>query len=301
METANIRIFISVARRNSFAAVAREQNVDPSSISRAVAALEADLGVRLFQRTTRRMVLSEAGALFFARVSTLIEELDRTRDEVLAARVEPSGPLRLTASVAFAEACLTPRLPALRAAFPHLQFELLLTDDNLDLIADRIDLAIRLAPSYRADIIGTKLFPTRYHVVASPKYLKRERAPQMPQELAEHSCLLYALPEFRSRWLFKKNKTLSEIPVHGSFIFSSALVMRSAAVDGLGPALLADWQIAGDLNGGRLVDLFPAHQATATTFDTAAWLLYPSRSYIPRKVRAVIDWLRQNVKAMQTL
>ncbi|HEV8389700.1 MAG TPA: LysR family transcriptional regulator, partial [Dongiaceae bacterium] len=123
MDTANLRIFIAVAQRNSFAAVAREQNVDPSSISRAIAAIEAELGVRLFQRTTRRMVLTEAGSLFFARVSPLIEELDRTQDEVVAARVEPSGPLRLTASVAFGEVCLTQLLPGLRAAFPRLQFE----------------------------------------------------------------------------------------------------------------------------------------------------------------------------------
>jgi len=296
METANIRVFIAVAQRSSFAAVAREQNVDPSSISRAIAAIEAELGVRLFQRTTRRMVLTEAGSLYFARVSPLIEELDRTQDEVVAARVEPTGPLRLTASVAFGQVCLTPLLPALRDAFPRLQFELLFTDDNLDLIADRVDLAIRLAPSYRADIIGTKLFQTRYHVVASPKYLRRERAPQTPRDLAEHACLLYALPEFRSRWLFKKKTAVTEVPVHGSFIFSSALVMKTATVDGLGPALLADLQIADDLRSGRLVDLFPAYQATATTFDTAAWLLYPSRSYIPRKVRAVIDWLRQNAR-----
>src|SRR5438034_474833 len=140
METANIRIFIAAAQRSSFAAVAREQNVDPSSISRTIAAVEAELGVRLIQRTTRRMVLTEAGSLFFARVSPLIEELDRAQNEIVAARVEPAGPLRLTASVAFAEVRLIPLLPGLRAAFPRLQFELLFTDDNLDLIVDRVDL-----------------------------------------------------------------------------------------------------------------------------------------------------------------
>lgn len=299
MDIADIRTFIAVARRNSFAAVAREQNVDPSSISRAIAVVEAELGVRLFQRTTRRMVLTEAGSLYFSRMSPVIEELERIEDEVVAARLEPAGPLRLTASVAFGEVCLTPLLPALQAAFPRLQFELLFTDDNLDLIADRVDLAIRLAPSYRADIIGTKLFQTRYHVVASPKYLRRRRPLRAPEDLAAHDCLLYALPEFRSRWLFKKKEAVTEVPVHGSFIFSSALVMKTATVDGLGPALLADLQIAAELKSGRLVDLFPAYQATATTFDTAAWLLYPSRSYIPRKVRAVIDWLRQNAGAMR--
>ena len=295
MDTENLRIFIDVARRGSFAAVARDQNLDPSSVSRAITAVEAELGARLFQRTTRSMALTETGALYFARISPIIEELDRAQEEIVDARAEPSGPLRLTASVAFGQVCLAPLLSQLHAAFPKLQFELLFTDENLDLILDRVDLAIRLAPSYRADVIGVKLFTTRYRVVASPKYVRRIGAPRRPSDLTGHSCLLYALPEFRSRWLFLKNKIVSEVPVHGDFIFSSAQVMKASACDALGPALLADWQIADDLKHGRLIDLFPGFEVTATAFETAAWLLYPSRSHIPRKVRVVVDWLRKNV------
>src|SRR5258708_30451107 len=110
MDTGNLRIFIAVAQRNSFAAVAREQNVDPSSISRAIAAIEAELGVRLLQRTTRRMVLTEAGSLFFARVLPLVEELERTKDEMVTAPTVPTWSLRLTTSLVFYTVSPTPLL-----------------------------------------------------------------------------------------------------------------------------------------------------------------------------------------------
>jgi DNA-binding transcriptional LysR family regulator len=296
MDIDNLRIFMEAVRLGSFAAAAREHDLEPSSVSRAVAAIEAELGVRLLQRTTRSMVPTEAGALYYASVSRLIEELDRAQDEAVAARTEPSGPLRLTTSVAFGQICLTPLLPALRAAFPKVQFELLFTDAMLDLIAERIDIAIRIAPDYRGDVVGVKLFPTYYRVVASPRYLKQTGMPKTPRDLSTRSSLLFDLPEFRSRWLFRKGKAMMEVSVQGHLIFSNVLAMKAAAIDGLGPALMADWVIGSDIEAGRLVDLFPAYQVAASASVSAAWLLYPSRAYIPRKVRAVIDWLRQNVR-----
>ncbi|MBV8428653.1 MAG: substrate binding domain-containing protein, partial [Hyphomicrobiales bacterium] len=205
------------------------------------------------------------------------------------------GTLRLTASVAFGQIGLVRLLPAFHAAFPRLRLELLLTDANLDLVQDRVDLAIRLAPSYRADVIGVKLFATRYRVVASPAYIEREGAPKAPTDLSTRSCVLFALPEFQSRWLFRRNKKTVDVPVDGTFVISNALALRQAALDGLGPALLADWLIGEDIAAGRLIDLFPAHEVAATSFETAAWLLYPSREYVPRKIRVTIDFLRQQL------
>ena len=296
MEVAQLRVFLDVIKRGGFAAVARDSNVDPSSISRAVASLESELGGRLFQRTTRKLTLTEAGEAFLARVGPLVEELERAREEVSAIGSEPSGTLRLTTSVAFGQICLVPILSAFRRAFPRLRLELLMTDTNLDLIADRIDLAVRLAPSYRGDVIGSKLFATRYRIAASPAYLAREGSPKTPRDLSARSCLLFPLPDFRDRWLFRRGTALEKIPVQGSLVLSTALALRSAALDGLGPVLLADWHLHDDLAAGRLVDLFPQHEVTATTFDTAAWLLYPSRSYLPHKVRATIEFLRKHLR-----
>jgi len=295
METNQLRVFLDVIKRGGFAAVARDSNVDPSSISRAVASLESELGVRLFQRTTRKLALTEAGESFLARVAPLVEELERARDEIASVGSEPSGTLRLTASVAFGQICLVPLLPEFRIAFPRLKLELLMTDTNLDLVADRIDLAIRLAPSYRGDLIGSKLFATRYRIAASPAYVAREGKPKTPRDLGARSCLLFPLPDFRDRWLFRRRGVVEEVPVQGHLVLSTALALRSAALDGLGPVLLADWHLHEDLARGRLIDLFPQYEVTATTFDTAAWLLYPSRNYLPHKVRVTIDFLRKHL------
>lgn len=286
-------LFIEVARQGSFAAAARRRGLDPSAVSRTIAGLEAQVGARLFQRTSRAMTLTEAGELYLSRLPGVVDELTRLRDEAASLRADPVGVLRMTASVAFGERCLTPLLPAFRESFPRLKLELLLTDSNLDLVTERIDLAVRLGPSVRADVIGVKLIPTRYHVVASPEYIRREGPLATPMDLKKRSCLLLSLPEFRTRWIFRAASEDINVPVSGSFVISSPLALRRATIEGMGPTLLPNWLIEHDLANGRLIDLFPNHAVTATTFETAAWLLYPSREYLSRKTRSAIAFFRE--------
>lgn len=296
MDVNLLHLFVDVAQRGSFSAVARDRSIDPSSVSRSIAALEAELGVRLFQRTSRTLALTEGGDAYLARVAPLLEELELARDEAVVTLTDPVGALRLTTSVAFGQTRVVPLLGDFTRAFPRLDLELIMSDANLDLVADRIDLAIRLAPSYRADVIGIKLMATRYRVVASPGYLDREGSPGHPDDLTRRDCLRFALPEYRTRWLFRQANAVMEVPVRGRLLMSNALALRSAALAGVGPALLADWLIREDLEAGTLVDLFPAFEVTATAFETAAWLLYPSRDRLPQKVRVAIDWLRMRIR-----
>lgn len=291
-----LQTFVEVARQGSFAAAARAVDTDPSLISRAVAGLEKELGVRLFHRSTRQMALTEAGALYLARAEAVVEELAHARDEARAVSAEPQGTLRLTTSVAFGQACLMPLMPAFRSRFPDVRLELILTDQNLDLVGERIDLAIRLAPSIESDMICAKLFATRYRVCASPAYLAK--APQLtkPVDIGEHDALLFSLPAFRSRWLFRDAAgAVTEAPVRGGMVLSNALALRDAMLAGLGPALLANWLVDEDIAAGRCVDLFPDYAVAATTFDTAAWLVYPSRRFLPEKVRVALDFLRERL------
>lgn len=296
MDFENLRIFVEVVRRGSFAAVARDRNIDPSSISRAVASLEEELGTRLFQRSTRRMGLTEAGNIYFSRVEALVDELDHARDETLAVSIRPVGTLRLTASVAFGNKCLLPLLPSFRSLYPALKLELLLTDTNLDLVSDRVDLAIRLGASVDSSLVGVKLFDTRYHVCVSPEYLTQDKPLGFPEDLSKHQCLLFTLPEFRSRWLFRDQAGIEKaVAIDGEVVISNALALRTCALSGMGPALLANWLIDEDIAQGRLIDPFPHYAVTATDFDTAAWLLYPSRAYLPNKVRVMIDFLKRKL------
>jgi DNA-binding transcriptional LysR family regulator len=294
MEIDQLRLFVEVARRGNFAAVARDRAIDPSSVSRVIAALETELGVRLFQRTTRRVALTEAGDLYLNRVEPLLNDMEHARDEIRAASAGPVGTLRLTASVAFGRQCVVPLLPRFRAQFPRLKLELLLSDTNLDLVGERVDLAVRLGPSFDSSLVGVKLCDTRYRVCASADYLTTCKPLRRPQDLAAHRCLLLTLPEFRTRWLFR-NQTgnVTPVAVDGDLIVSNPLAVRDCALAGMGPCLLADWLIDEDVAAGRLVDLFSKYRVTATDFQTSAWLLYPSRTYLPNKVRATIDFLKR--------
>ena len=296
MELETLHLFVEVARRGNFASVARDRDLDPSSVSRALAQLEDELGVRLLQRTTRHVTLTEAGEIYFGKITALLDGMEQARSDALGVTAEPSGTLRLTASVAFGSHCLVPLLAEFRSLYPQVKLELLFTDHVLDLVSERIDLAIRLGQPAGTDLISTKLFDTRYHVCASPVYLEHHRSPQIPIDLHDHDCLLFALPDFRSRWIFRDAQgELQEVAVHGNISILNALALRDCALTGLGPVLLPNWLIARDLSEHRLLDLFPNYRVTATDFNTAAWLLYPSRTHLPNKVRVMIDFLKQHL------
>ncbi len=296
MDIASIDLFLSVVRFGSFARAAKDRDLDPSTVSRSIAALEAELGVRLFQRTTRRLSLTESGELYRARVEPLMDEMRRAGAEAANAAGAPQGTLRLTASVALGIGRIAPLLPAFRKAFPALKIDCQFTDATLDLVAERIDLALRLAPSIEGDVVAVKLFDTRYHVVTTPDYLARAPALNRPADLGAHRCLLLALRPFRTRWLFRRDAgAIEEVAVDGDIVISTPLGVRAAALSGLGPALMADLIVGEDLASGRLVDALPAWRATATNFETAAWAVYPSRAFLPNKTRAAIDFLRSHL------
>lgn len=295
MYLSDLTLIQDTARLGSFAAVARQRGVDPSSVGRMIAGIEAELGLRLFSRTTRRMELTEAGALYLARIAPLTEELARAQEEARAIQSGPRGTLRLSASATFGQHVIVPRLAAFRDACPEVAVEGIFSDTNIDLVAERIDLAIRLAPAIEGDYVISKLMDTRYRVVAAPDYLKRSPALIRPEDMAHHRAILFPFRDFRSRWQFRHaDGTVLDQPVAGDIVLSPAGAIRDAALAGLGPALLPDWLIGDDLAGGRLTACIPGWEVTATTFDTAAWLVYPSRSYVPGKVRAMIDFLRQD-------
>lgn len=294
MDLPDLRLLHDVARLGSFAAAARLRDTDPSSISRAVAAAETRLGLRVFQRSTRRLSLTEAGEAYLTRALPLAEELATLTERARDAGAEPAGTLRLTASTTFGQRVIVPLLPAFRARHPKVGVDGLFTDANLDLVADRIDLAVRLAPAVEGDVIATRLIDTRYRVVASPGYLAGAPALATPEDLARHRVLLFNLRAFRHRWRFRDPAgAITDVPVHGDITLSPAGALRDAVLAGLGPALLPGWLVDGDIRAGRLVRCLPGWDATATTFDTGAWAVYPSRPWLPAKVRAMIDFLRQ--------
>lgn len=314
MDVTALTLFVDVVRRGSFAAVARERGVDPSSVSRAVAALEAELGLRLFQRTTRRLAPTEAGAAYFARVEPLVEELDAARLQAADAARRPTGTLRVSAPVSFALLNLVPLLPAFAACYPEVAVDLVLADARLDLVEERLDAAVRLGTlpdlGLGDAVVVRRLAPMVFRACASPTYLARRGRPAVPADLAAHDCLALDVVGFTDRWRFRgPDGTPTTVRARGPLRTSNALALKAAALAGLGVIVQARWIVGRELRDGTLVDLFPDHAVTAAapggepaadrvagsaTGDDAdgeasAWLVYPTRAYVPRKVRAFVD------------
>lgn len=300
MDSTDLQTLMQVVRSGSYAAAARELDVDPSSVSRAIKALEDELGARLFQRSTRKVSLTEAGAVFTERLAPLLEELQQARDAAVDVTAEIRGNLRVSVSNTFGLSRVVPLLPTFCAQYPQLDIDLMLTDAVVDLVAERIDVAVRLGVMHDSALVAVPLTQVRYRVVASPAWVA-EQSPRIrrPADLERVRCLTFALPGFRDRWLFRQAKDASDdqeaVRIRPRAVISNGLALRECVLQGMGPSLLPDWLIGGDLVSGALVDLFPKHQVGTSDAAPGAWAVYPSRSYMPAKVRVFIDFLRQSL------
>lgn len=291
-------LFASVAKAGSYAAVARDRNIDPSSISRMISALEKEMGVRLFQRSTRQVKLTEAGDIFLRKIEPLLDEIRYASLSAADASNQARGILKITASNSFGLMCVVPVLPMVNQLYPEIMVDLQLSDQVVDLLAEQFDIAIRLGVLPDSSLAAQSLIKTSYVVCASPAYLKKAGSPQSPAEVSAHDCLLFPLQGFRTRWLFKDRRgTLHEVPVKPRTVLSNAMAIQHCALHGMGVALLPTWLIEQDLAAGALVNLFPTYQVTATNFDSRVWCVFPSRSYVPTKVRVFIEQLRTYLTA----
>ncbi|MEI6417756.1 MAG: LysR family transcriptional regulator [Sphingomonadales bacterium] len=286
-----LALFIDVAHAGGFAPVARQRLMDPSLVSRAIAGLEAELGLRLFQRSTRRLALTEAGARYLATVEPLVRDLTSAAEAARGSTL--GGRLTISASVAYGTIRLVPLLPLLRAQHPGLDIVLDLTDRLVDLVSEPVDIAIRMSPNIPPGLVGLPLHPSRYHAYAAPAWVQQHGAVTSPADLASRPCLLFAGPLQRRDWRFSRPDGGAEtVMVDGPLAISSPLALKAACIAGLGATLLTDWLAADAVAAGRLLPLLPGHEASSSAFGSSAWLLYASRTLMPPKIRAGVDFLR---------
>ncbi len=294
----DLELLMAVVRLGSFAAAARERNIDPSSVSRVVAGLEAELGVRLFQRSTRQLSVTEAGASYAQRMAPLLEEMRLARQALSDASGQVRGRLRVSVSNTFGLRQLVPHLPKFAARHPELEVDLLMTDAIVDLMTERVDVAVRLGPLRDSSLVALPLMDIRYRVVASPAWLRHQPvAPTEPGQMANAGALCFALAGFRDGWRFtpKDGGPTQEVPIQPRMQTTNGLALCDLALAGVGPTLLPSWLVDDDIGAGRLLDLYPQHDVAVSEAPGGAWIVYPSRSYVPAKVRVFIDFLREAV------
>lgn len=300
MDLNNIQLFVDVMQYRSFAEVARNRNLDPSSVSRAIANLEKSLGFRLFQRTTRKLAPTEAGNSYFLQVEGLVGAFVQAGEQALDLLNQPVGTLRVSACTSFGEKILAPLLPELTQKYPKLSLDLILADHQIDIVEQRIDLAIRFGPKPKDEYVCTELAPRKFIVCASPSYSRIKEVTNDPTCLKNLDCLRFSTTGYRDSWKFRSpNTTELSIPISGNLIISHGMTMTACTVSGLGIAMIPDWLCKDEIADGRLINLFPEYECAITDFNTSAWIVYPNRDYMPLKLQLFIDFLRKKINSFE--
>ncbi len=292
-DLADMAVFAAVARAGSYTGAARALGTSKSAASKAVARLERRLGTRLLHRTTRSVTLTEAGTALEARAARMVEEAGLGAQAVAALASAPLGTLRVNAPVTFGEMHLAPALPALLQRHPGLRVELVLDDRLVDLTAGGWDVVVRIASLSDSTLAVRRLAADRRVVVASPAYLARRGTPRAPDELRAHDCLHYTNVSRAAEWRFRGPRGPVSVPTTGAIEANHGLVLRDAALAGVGVGIFPEFMVAAELRDGRLVELLASH---ALPQRTAIHALFARARPVPPKVRVFVDHLAARLR-----
>jgi DNA-binding transcriptional LysR family regulator len=283
--------FLSVAEHGSFAAAAQRLGISPSAVSQAVRGLETRLGVRLFNRTTRSVALTEAGLHYLERVGPALRDIEHAGAEIGDTALHPKGKLRLNALRAGHMIVIQPILQRFLRAYPEIEVEVVVEAGLIDIVRDGFDAGIRFGDVIARDMIGIPVGPAlTAHVIASPAYIAAHGVPRHPNDLLAHDCIGFRhLPSGQiERWEFEKAGQRLTVTAAGRLVFNDSALLVQSALDGLGIAYMINGYIEQFLADGRLVRLLSDWSPSLAGFT----LYYPDRKRVPRKLRALIDFLR---------
>ncbi|QGZ66845.1 LysR family transcriptional regulator [Paraburkholderia acidisoli] len=284
----DLNLFALVARHRNLAAAAREIGVTPPAVSKRLAQLERRLGVRLMNRTTRRLSLTPEGELYLANGSRILDELSELEQLVARGRGEPTGMLRVNASFGFGRTYIAPAISAFIAQYPAMQIQLHLTDRPLNLQEEGFDLGIRFGEAPDARVNARLLLPNRRMACAAPDYLKRHGEPAAPHDLAHHTCIVLRENESAyGTWHFSRGKRTETVKVSGALSSNDGGVALQWALDGRGVVVRSEWEIRRYIQSGALVPLLGAW--TLPNADIHA--IYLERHRLSAKLRTFIDYL----------
>ncbi|MDB5448804.1 MAG: putative transcriptional regulator LysR [Phenylobacterium sp.] len=288
---AELDAVIAVARRGGFRAAALELGMSSTALSHAVAGLEARMGVRLFNRTTRSVSLTEAGDQFVAQVTPALLAIRDAMDAANAHRDTPAGTLRINTSIGAARVILTPLILEYLKLYPDMRFDLVTEGRLIDIVVDGYDAGVRIREAVPRDMIIVPIGgPVRSIVVGSPAYFEGRARPRAPGDLLQHQCIRARMASGQIyRWEFERRGETVEVDVQGALTLDETNLMLEAVWAGAGLGYLSEWAVAADVAAGRLVqvldDWTPAYPGLC--------LYYPGRRHVPAGLRAFIDLIRR--------
>jgi DNA-binding transcriptional LysR family regulator len=290
---AEMEVFVRAVERGGFSAAARALGMTPSAVSKLVGRLEARLGVRLLNRSTRKLQLTAEGSAFHDRSVRLLADLAEA-ERGTAANDAPRGRLSVNANVPFGEAVLLPLVPAFLERYPQVSLDIVLTDEVIDLIEHRTDVAVRAGPLKSSRLVARKLGATPKAILASPAYLARHGVPRTPAELANHNCLGFNRTRTLNGWPLLDGGKLVTIPALGNTQVSDGASLQRLAVAGVGLARLALFHAREDIAAGRLVPVL--QDCNPGDLEEMHAVFLGHGGWLPVRVRAFLDFLVEHVR-----
>lgn len=287
-----MKVFVEVAERGSLTQAAEQLGLSRAMASRYLASLEQWLGTRLLHRTTRRVSLSDAGEQALMRCRRLLEMADEVQAVAGTRRSEPVGKLRISTSLSFAQAQLTSAVAEFQARHPRIEIELLAVDRAVNLVDERIDLAVRITNALDDGFVARRIASCRSMLCASPAYLARRGTPATPEDLKGHNCITHAFGS-RAEYRLRHQGQLISVPVSGSLFSNETAVLREAALAGAGIAMLPTYYAVPELKRGTLVRLLPEHEPEPLGIHA----VYLSRRHQPQALRLLIEFLAERFGA----
>lgn len=279
---------MTVVDRGGFARAADALDTSPANVTRYVNELEAHLGTRLLNRTSRKLSLTEGGETLYSRCKTILEEVSETEGLVSATSIEPRGRLRINAPVSFGILHLAPLWPQFMQRYPEVELDIALIDRVVDIVEEGFDLAIRISRAGTSDHAARKLATSRNILCASPEYLNAWGHPESPADLMRHRCIGYTYSATADTWQFTDGHGKAHtVEVDCHMHTNNGDTARAAALAGHGVTWQPTFLIGNDLRAGRLVQVLPEYRLP----DIDVLALYPSRRHVSAKVRAAIDFL----------
>lgn len=283
----DLHVFAKVVSTRSMSEAGRILGVTPAVVSKTVKRLETSLGVRLLQRTTRQIVVTETGQAFYHRVLDILASIQEAESFVSGRSTEIGGDLRISAPTSFGRMHVAPHLKEFMERHPKVSIELVLSDTFTDIVGDGYDLAIRISALKDSGLVARKLADARRILCAAPDYLEQHGFPQTIEDLAGHRCL----PAHNGEpWRLDGPGSPLTYRPEGTLKSNSSEVIREAVISGLGIALRSTWDIGDELSSGRLVQVLPDYEGARNTTISA---VYPSRQFLPPKVKAFIEHLHR--------
>lgn len=293
LENADLRVFVTVARQGSFAGAAQALGMSAAYISKRIGVLEAALGVRLFQRTTRRVVITEDGAQAFERAQAILASLDELIEESAERRRAPSGQLRVCSSFGFGRQVVAPAIARLARAYPALQIRFEVFDRLVDPVAEGFDLDVRIGDEIAPQLIARRLMVNHRILCAAPAYLAQHGTPRTLQDLAGHQCLVIKERDHPfGVWRLRAKGVEETVKVSGALSTNHGEVALRWALDGAGIVLRSRWHAQPLLASGQLVQILPEFAQEANV-----WAVYPLRLGNSAKVRVCVEFLERELAA----